>query len=117
MAALTQALDDRYDPDLDLDDICLLSIGTGKTNKYKAGEGYDFGALQVKTLVDIMLGGTESVPDYQCKVILDGRYHRCEPTDSREIELDDVSKIPELIEIGQQFDIAPAVAWLEENWK
>jgi len=116
MAAVAQALDDRYDPVLKLEDIRLLSIGTGKTNKYKEGESYDFGALQVKSLVDIMLGGTESVPDYQCKVILDDRYHRCEPTDSREIEMDDVSRIPELVEIGYNFDISPALAWLEDNW-
>ena len=116
MAAVCQALDDRYGEDLEVDDITLLSIGTGSTHENISDDSYDFGMFNVSKIVSIMLNGTESVPDYQCRVILKDSYFRIDPEDSKNTKMDDVEAIPHLIEIAENFPIQPVVSWLKANW-
>jgi hypothetical protein len=77
MCALAQTQDQRYEPTPLLGDIVLLSLGTGTNLQYIKGQVHDWGYAQwVKPLINLMLDGTAGIADYQCRQILDARYHR-----------------------------------------
>jgi patatin-like phospholipase/acyl hydrolase len=116
MAALCQALDDRYGDDLKVDDVALLSLGTGESYNYIKGREHNFGMLSVGKIVNILLSGTESVPHYQCQVLLGDKYMRLNPFDADNIQMDDIDKIPELIDLGERQPIDRVLKWLRENW-
>jgi patatin-like phospholipase/acyl hydrolase len=116
MAAICQAMDERYGDEAKVDDVVLLSIGTGATHNHINRSDFNFGAFDVSRIVNILLSGTESVPDYQCHVILGDNYLRIDPEDGKNTRMDDVSEIPHLIRIAEEYDIRNAVAWLDDHW-
>lgn len=119
MCALAQTQDQRYGPPPSLDDIVLLSLGTGMSLQYVKGPSHDWGYVQwVKPLINLMLDGTAGIADYQCRQILDGRYHRLAPVfpPGITVDMDDVKKIPYMIEFAQSVPIESTVAWLKEHW-
>jgi patatin-like phospholipase/acyl hydrolase len=111
-AAVSAALSDG----VKLDDIRVLSIGTGETVHREKNPDYDFGAKDVRTLVDILIGGSEQVADYQCRNLLAGHYCRINPLLLEEIELDDVSAVAKLNYIADQVNLSPVGSWLGVNW-
>jgi uncharacterized protein len=107
MCAVAQALNSvsfdsptgpESDP-LDCDDIFLLSIGTGENPKKIEGSDLNWGfGKWWKPLYDVLMDGSVGVADYQARQLLGPRYARINfpfPR-NREINLDDVSSIPEL---------------------
>jgi hypothetical protein len=65
-----------------------------------------------------MLDGTAGIADYQCRQILDGRYHRLAPVfpPGITVDMDDVKKIDYMIEFAESVPIKSTVAWLKAHW-
>jgi uncharacterized protein len=116
MAALCQALDRRHPEATSLDDISLLSIGTGESYHSIDDPDYNFGLLDISKIMDIVLGGTESVPDYQCVVLLGDRYERIDPYDPKDVQMDDYGKVGYLSYLASECDLQGTEKWLGRNW-
>ncbi len=100
-----------------VDDIVLLSFGTGKYQNYIEGQRHDWGYWQWRRyMLDLMLEGSVSLTNQQCTHLLNGRYHRINPLLPRRYHADEWQRLDELKQIGQDADIETTVAWLEEHW-
>jgi len=120
MCALAQTLDRRYNPTPSIDEVLLLSLGTGTSLQYIKGKTHDWGYAQwAKPLISLILDGTAGIADYQCKQILGDRYHRVAPMFpvGTTIPMDDIKKIPYMIEFAEAWPIDDAVGWLRKTWK
>jgi patatin-like phospholipase/acyl hydrolase len=121
MAALAQLLDQRTSGGAmaDLDEIVLLSLGTGTPLQFVKGQDLDWGYAQwVKPLIKLMLDGSVCIPDYQCRQLLHDRYHRLAPKFPPDVAIgsDDVKRIPELIALATAVNLQPTLDWLAANW-
>jgi len=119
MCALAQTQDRRYSPTPALDEVLLLSLGTGTSLQYIKGQSHDWGYAQwVKPLINLMLDGTAGIADFQCSQILRERYHRLAPVfpAGKTVPLDDIEKIPYMIEFAEALPIENTVDWLKQNW-
>jgi patatin-like phospholipase/acyl hydrolase len=120
MCALAQTRDRRYfDPPVDLDDVVLLSLGTGASLFYIKGGAHDWGYAQwVKPLISLMLDGSAGIADYQCSQMLRESYHRLAPvfTSGVSIPMDAVKKIPDMIEFADGVRLHATVDWLKAHW-
>lgn len=121
MVAMVQAISERNKnaERASVDEIALLSVGTGVSLSYIKGPTLDWGYAQwVKPLINILMDGVAGISDYQAAQLLGDSYHRLQVVfDSKEtIELDDVSKLKRMSEIGSTFDVKPTQAWLEKYW-
>jgi patatin-like phospholipase/acyl hydrolase len=121
LVALAQAISKANDPSerANINDIVLLSVGTGVSLSYIKGDSIDWGYAQwIKPLIDILMDGVAGISDYQTKQILGDRYHRFQvifaPDES--IPLDAVHKIDRMVEIGSNCNLADTINWLEKNW-
>lgn len=105
-----------------IDEIVLLSVGTGLSLNYIKGNTLDWGKAQwVMPLINIMFDGVAGIADYQARQILGNRYHRLNIAfeGDKTIALDDVKKLPLLDEIGRTHannEIAETARWLKGNW-
>ncbi|MBW2452892.1 MAG: patatin, partial [Deltaproteobacteria bacterium] len=110
----------RYKPCPPLDEVVMLSLGTGANLQFIAGATKDWGYAQwAKPLVSLLLDGTAGIADYQCEQMLGDRYHRLAPVlpADRTIDMDDVAQVPWMVDHAtQDVAIADTVAWLEQNW-
>lgn len=119
MCALAQTQDSRYTPTPNLEQVRLLSLGTGTNLQYIAGAALDWGYVQwARPLIDLMLDGTAGIADYQCRQLLGERYHRLAPVfpPGVRVPLDDVERIPYLIEFATGVPLEATVAWLKRFW-
>jgi uncharacterized protein len=121
MVAMVQAISQRNQTNerANMDDIVLLSVGTGVSLSYIKGQTLDWGYAQwVKPLINILMDGVAGISDYQSAQLLGDRYQRLQVVfDSKEtIEMDDVAKIDRMSEIGSTFNVNDARAWLEKYW-
>ena len=119
MCALSQTQDKRYSPAPRINDIVLLSLGTGMSLTYIKGNSLNWGYVQwVKPLISLMLDGTAGIADYQCSQILGTRYHRLAPVFPQGISvpMDDTKKIPYMAEFAESFPINETVEWLKHVW-
>lgn len=120
MCALAQSQDTRYfNPPTDLDEIVLLSLGTGTSPFYIKGKTHDWGYAQwIKPLINLMLDGVSGIADYQCQQMLADGYHRLAPTFPSDvsIKMDDIKKIPYMIKFAEDLKINKTVKWIKEHW-
>jgi len=121
MVALVQAISQRNKSKerANIDDIVLLSVGTGVSLSYIKGQTLDWGYAQwVKPLINILMDGVAGISDYQVSQLLSDRYQRLQIVfDSNEtIALDDVAKLNRMSEIGSTFDVKQTRTWLENYW-
>lgn len=124
MAALAQTQDRRarilQRPSID--EVALLSIGTGRSMSIIKGQRHDWGYAQwAKPLLRLMFDAVAGIPDYQCQQILGDRYHRMDYTfrPGQEVDLDEHTARDRLVHIGEQEmekKIAQASAWLRRHW-
>lgn len=98
----------------DFDRVCVLSIGTGINPQYVAGERLDWGYKQwLPKLIPLIFDAMIGVPDYQCRELLNGRYHRINPTLPSVIDLADVDRVDDLIQIADSLDLTKTIEWLD----
>lgn len=119
MCALAQTQDGRDDVRPALSDVVLLSLGTGTSLVYIEGKELDWGYAQwAKPLVSLMLDGVAGIADYQCTQILGSRYHRLAPIfpPGVFIDMDDVSRLPYMIDFAGKVDISGTASWLKAQW-
>ncbi len=119
MCALAQTQDRRYSPTPALDDVLLLSLGTGTSLQYIKGKSHDWGYVQwVKPLISLILDGTAGIADYQCSQILGNRYHRLAPVFpvGVSVPMDDVGKIDYMTEFAEAWVIEDTINWLKQAW-
>lgn len=119
MCALAQTQDRRYSPTPRLDDVVLLSLGTGVSLQYMKGKSHNWGYAQwLKPLISLMLDGTSGIADYQCKQMLRDRYHRLAPVfpEGTSVPVDGVSSIPFMEEFANALPIDDTLTWLRQTW-
>jgi patatin-like phospholipase/acyl hydrolase len=119
MCALAQTQDIRYSPTPQLSDVFLLSLGTGTSLQYISGMSHDWGYMQwIKPLINLMFDGTAGIADYQSSQILRNRYHRLAPVFpvGVTIPMDDIEKIPYMIEFAENLVIDDTISWLKQTW-
>jgi len=115
MAAVSNALKRN----VKLENIKLLSIGTGQNLKYIDKLQANWGLVKwASKIFNILFDGLVDVPDYQCKAILKENYCRVNSrSEDGEIpEMDDWKKRDELVKIGEAVDLTEAIVWLKTNW-
>ena len=121
MAALAQTQDERaiVNPPA-LDDVALLSVGTGFVPRKITGLDNDWGYTQwVRPLLRVMFDGLAGVPDYQCSQLLGENYHRLDYAFQNEIELDDWTARDDLVRIGEvemEEALEHTAKWLSSSW-
>ena len=118
MAAIAQVLDQRNQPSDrgTLNEIKLLSVGTGFSLQYIAGQNLDWGDAQwIRPILNILMDGSVGVADFECARLLGDRYCRLEPIfpAGRSFALDDVGRIVDLIDFARSVDLTDTLAWLE----
>lgn len=119
MCALTQTQDRRYKPNPSIDEVVLLSLGTGMSLQYIKGKRHDWGYVQwAEPLVTLMLEGTADIADYQCRQLLGNRYHRLAPVfpPGTTIDMDGVEDIPFMIDFAESLPIKKTVQWIKRVW-
>jgi uncharacterized protein len=119
MCALAQTQDGRNAVRPPLGEVVLLSLGTGTSLTYVTGKNLDWGYAQwARPLVSLMLDGVGGIADYQCKQMLESRYHRLAPVFpvGTSIQMDEVKRIPDMISFAGSVSIAGTAAWLKQNW-
>lgn len=122
LVAIAQAISQSNAPSerAQINEIVLLSVGTGVSLSYIKGNNLDWGYAQwIKPLLNILADGVAGISDYQARQILGERYQRLQvvfaPDES--IRLDAVRKIPRMNEIGSTCDISSARDWIEKYWR
>ena len=116
MCALAQALHNSTGGQ-QLDNVVLLSLGTGLNPHYIESQNGDWGlANWALHLVDIMLEGSNGVADYQCRQVLGDKYHRVNPILPIPIGMDKIRNIPELLETANNINLDATIAWLQDYY-
>ena len=115
VAAVAQALEPSTGGQ-SLADLSLLALGTGRGNQFLSVQDANWGWVQwAPHIIDILLGGTSGVADYQCRQLLGARYHRLDPLMPETINLGDVDKIPRLVEIAERVMLEATIDWIKPN--
>jgi patatin-like phospholipase/acyl hydrolase len=97
-----------------LEDVALLSVGTGVSPKHIATHDGDWGYAQwAPHLLSIMFDGVSGIADYQCRQLLGERYLRYDPLLAGPIGLDDTEHMGELVAVADGVDLDGAAEWLE----
>jgi patatin-like phospholipase/acyl hydrolase len=123
MCALAQALNFASLPGakgsrpVSLDQIVMLSLGTGRQSEYVQARNADWGlAAWSRYLVGIMINGSVDVAAYQAERLLGERHHRLSPILPEPIALDAVDKIELLRTIAGRVDLDATARWLSAHW-
>jgi patatin-like phospholipase/acyl hydrolase len=120
LAAVAQALDTRNQPGerATLAEIKLLSVGTGASLQYVDGVDHDWGDGQwLKPILNVLMDGSVGVADFQCQQLLGKSYWRVEPVfpAGQSFPMDDVSKVVDLMDLANSFDLTGTIAWLQAS--
>jgi hypothetical protein len=113
MAALAQALNEESGQQR-IEDIRLLSFGTGYHPRYLGNRKQDWGfGRWAWPLISLQIDGEMGVNHYYCMQVLGrNRYHRLAPLLDEPIGLYDPEAIPDLIQLAEAVDIEPTVYWI-----
>jgi len=117
MAAVAQALDSRA-AGMPLDELVLLSIGTGTEPKFVQNRKVDWGWGQwARPLTSLMISGVMGVADFQCRQLLGDRYFRLDHVFSDGVDIDDKREatLDFLVETAQQVDLRRVERWLQAH--
>ena len=91
----------------------LFSLSTGTNSEYISGDHAWGAASWGIRLIELMIGGTSGVADYECKVILGPtRYFRLDPLLDANVALDDAGRVNDLYDWASRVPIQATVDWL-----
>lgn len=115
MCALAQALHQSTGGQA-LQDVFLLSMGTGYNPHFLPVQDADWGIVQwAPHMLNIMLEGSADMVDYQCRQVLSDQYLRVNPVLPKPIGLGSIKYIPDLLAAADQVNLAPILPWVEEH--
>jgi patatin-like phospholipase/acyl hydrolase len=120
LCALAQALDRRWWSHPHLADVRMVSIGCGQRVTYLKGDHHNWGVIQWGTkIIPILMESSQEIADFQCSQLLGrSQYCRVQPILEADIRIDSADRIPDILEFARNgVDLAPAAAWINENWK
>ena len=117
MAALAQALNEESGKQK-IEDIRLLSFGTGYYPRYVGSRKQDWGFSRwAMPLLSMQTDGEMGVNHYYCMQVLGPtRYLRLAPLLEEPIGLYDPKGIPALIKAADNVDIEPTVKWIKKYY-
>jgi patatin-like phospholipase/acyl hydrolase len=117
MAALAEAIHEDSG-NQKLEDLRLLSIGTGHNADRVKGKELDWGAAQwVRPIIELMMDGGVGLADYQCHALLGANYCRINTwLELPRIGLDQVKEIPRLLKEADNTDLTCAIAWVRKQF-
>jgi len=99
-----------------LEDIVLLSIGTGKVQRFQEGTTLKWGIAQwAPRMLDVMWDGMVMRSIETCRDYLGSRYLRIQLPLEKDITLDDPKQIPLLINMGLNINVEEYIAWIIQN--
>jgi patatin-like phospholipase/acyl hydrolase len=121
MAALAQTQDLRseFDERPRIDELALLSFGTGAVSNYIVGSRLNWGIAQWGApLINIMIDGVAGVATYECAQILRDRFHRVQPIipPNNPIGLDQWQKRDDLVAYGEAYNLDSTIEWIQRFW-
>jgi patatin-like phospholipase/acyl hydrolase len=116
LCAVTTAIANGIKPE----DITVFSISTGlnpkSISKDKIGDG-NWGLVEWgPQIINLLLESTTQCTDYQMHCLLRDKYKRLDPMIPFDVQLDDASSVPKLVEVANNVDLTDTVKWLETNW-
>lgn len=122
MVAVAQALaGSSKAPGRTLNDIVVLSLGTGALQTKVSGRDRDWGDAEwLKAgIISIMMDGAMDIARYQCDQLLGKRTMRVSPYLDTNITLDDASpeSIQHMEDIVDAMDLTLVTKWIKDNWK
>ncbi|HZO91527.1 MAG TPA: patatin-like phospholipase family protein [Chthonomonadaceae bacterium] len=117
MCALAQAINPQVGGKQRLEDVVLMSIGTGmRLRNIKSRDG-DWGLKQWGfTIVELLFEAGIGLADYQCQQLLDDCYIRLNPDLGEDIGLDAVDRIDTLLAKANEFPLDPVLQWIGRQW-
>jgi patatin-like phospholipase/acyl hydrolase len=116
MAALAQAVNPGTGARA-LEEVCLLSVGTGQRLRFVKGKVHDWGYVQwAKPLLQILTEAAMDTTRYECRQILGGRFCRVDAVLDREMDLDDVADAEALVEQARALPLDDAVTWVGRHF-
>lgn len=126
MCALAQVLNAHA---ADLDEIILLSVGTGLNPRYidskKSNWGWARWMVQVNPLsrrwygmplIYMMWEASVDLARYECEQLLDGRFLRLDPLLKKAVDIDEVRQMRYLREVALSTDLDEAEEWLNQHF-
>ena len=121
IVAIAQAISKRSRPPdrAKLDDLVVLSVGTGVSLTYIKGKTHNWGYSQwIKPLINVLMEGVAGISDYQARQLLSDRYHRLQIVfDPKEtIPMDSVKRLDRMDEIASAYDLSRTIKWIKEVW-
>lgn len=117
MCALAQALHPETGGQR-LEDVILLSMGTGFNPRYLESQDGDWGLVQwAPQILNLMFEGSAGLADYQCRQLLGDRYLRVNPVLPYPIGLDRIDHIPVMRRLAMQAPLIEAAAWISEHFQ
>lgn len=100
-----------------LDDIYILSLGTGEKPEDLSGvpANKSMGLLHwLPHLIDMLFDANEEATSQSCFQILGARFHRVNPPLTRNISLDSVEDVDELRRVADQVSLEDTFAWVRK---
>jgi hypothetical protein len=121
MAALSRTID-KEGGNIDVSQIYMISIGTGRSHSFVPGEakwgisGWILEPPQIDSLppcplLGLVMDGTSMAANQQCSQILGDRYLRIDPFMEKNILMDDCNAVPYLIEEAKKLPEKDPEAW------
>ena len=110
-------------PKYTINDIVILSIGTGNSPEKIIGKTEKWGIAQwsfnpfskmKSPLLALLMDGMSDLEDMYCKIFLKSNYFRINPTVLKFIDIDDYNFIPYLKLIGRNCDLSNLFKFLDE---
>ena len=119
MCALAQTQDRRIPDAIRLEEVVLLSMGTGISLQFIEEMAPDWGDVQwIEPLLRIMLDGVSGIADYECGRILRERYKRVAPVfpAGTAVAMDETDMVAYMAEFAASVNLDDAVRWIRAEW-
>lgn len=122
--AIAMALGHKQ-PRPELEDVRLLSIGTGLTPTIVSLDTQGWGIVQwmlnpfrspKDPLLNILFDGVCEADVSTSKHFLRSHFWRLNPPLVQQTALDDWKAIPQLVKTASDYDLGPTLDWIEKNW-
>lgn len=122
LAAIATAVDARAGRQR-LDEIVLLSIGTGFNPMKIQADTSRWGAVQWVLhpsppfpIISILTEGAVEADTLYSFQFLGQRFFRLNPTLPEPVALDEYRKVSELLTLAESVDLGPVLTWIDRNW-